>query len=104
MIVCRDGSNADGNIASFRSIVNAIIFLAPISAFDEKLAEDPTVNRLVRAQTCILSAADIYSRMAVLYSFHPFGNRCYLSITRSRARFSYIDVTLHQHSGTGNIN
>lgn len=28
--------------------MNAIIFLAPISAFDEVLAEDPSVNRLVR--------------------------------------------------------
>lgn len=26
--------------------INAIIFLAPISCFDEKLAEDPSVNRL----------------------------------------------------------
>ena len=28
-------------------IVTAIIFLAPISSFDEWLLEDPTVNRLV---------------------------------------------------------
>lgn len=28
--------------------VEAIIFLAPISAFDQVLAEDPKVNRLVR--------------------------------------------------------
>ena len=28
--------------------VNAIIFLAPISGFDQVLAEDRTVNRLVR--------------------------------------------------------
>jgi hypothetical protein len=29
-------------------VVEAIIFLAPISAFDQVLAEDPKVNRLVR--------------------------------------------------------
>lgn len=29
--------------------MDAIIFLAPISAFDEVLAEDPSVNRLVSA-------------------------------------------------------
>jgi hypothetical protein len=29
--------------------VDAIIFLAPISCFDQVLAEDPKVNRLVRA-------------------------------------------------------
>jgi guanine nucleotide-binding protein subunit alpha len=28
--------------------MDAIIFLAPISAFDQTLAEEPTVNRLVR--------------------------------------------------------
>jgi guanine nucleotide-binding protein subunit alpha len=28
------------------SLVNCIIFLAPISAFDQVLTEDPTVNRL----------------------------------------------------------
>ena len=30
--------------------VNAIIFLAPISGFDEWLVEDPSINRLVRVQ------------------------------------------------------
>lgn len=30
------------------SAVEAIIFLAPISAFDQVLTEDPKVNRLVR--------------------------------------------------------
>ena len=29
-------------------VVDAIIFLAPISAFDQVLTEDPKVNRLVR--------------------------------------------------------
>lgn len=29
--------------------MNAIIFLAPISCFDQVLAEDPSVNRLVSA-------------------------------------------------------
>jgi hypothetical protein len=30
-------------------VVDAIIFLAPISAFDQVLTEDPQVNRLVRS-------------------------------------------------------
>lgn len=30
-------------------LVDAIIFLAPISGFDQVLAEDKTVNRLVRS-------------------------------------------------------
>jgi G-protein alpha subunit len=30
--------------------MNAIIFLAPISCFDQALAEDPSVNRLVRPE------------------------------------------------------
>lgn len=30
------------------ALVDAIIFLAPISGFDQVLAEDRTVNRLVR--------------------------------------------------------
>ena len=33
--------------APFMDDVDAIIFLAPISCFDQVLAEDPTVNRLV---------------------------------------------------------
>ena len=33
----------------FTSTVNAIIFLAPISSFDEWLVEDPNINRLVRS-------------------------------------------------------
>jgi hypothetical protein len=41
-------------------VVDAIIFLAPISAFDQVLTEDPQVNRLVR-------------------SFHLSGQFCWLS-------------------------
>jgi hypothetical protein len=33
--------------APFFDDVNAIIFLAPISCFDQVLAEDPSINRLV---------------------------------------------------------
>ncbi len=35
--------------------VDAIIFLAPICAFDQVLVEDRTVNRLVRAPILTLS-------------------------------------------------
>lgn len=35
-------------------LVNAIIFLAPVSAFDEWLAEDPHVNRLVKSLICLV--------------------------------------------------
>lgn len=33
--------------------MNAIIFLAPISCFDQVLAEDPNVNRLVSAPSAL---------------------------------------------------
>lgn len=36
--------------------MDAIIFLAPLSAFDEVLAEDPNVNRLVSALRVISRA------------------------------------------------
>jgi len=34
--------------------MNAIIFLAPISCFDQVLAEDPNVNRLVSVSLCLV--------------------------------------------------
>jgi guanine nucleotide-binding protein subunit alpha len=37
--------------------MDAIIFLAPISAFDQTLAEDPSVNRLVRDPVTICLAS-----------------------------------------------
>lgn len=41
--------------------VNAIIFLAPISVFDESLEEDPTVNRL--EDTYLLWKAVVSSKL-----------------------------------------
>lgn len=37
----------------------AIIFLAPIGAFDQKLAEDRSVNRLVGVHTVSTQSIDI---------------------------------------------
>lgn len=39
--------------APFFDDMDAIIFLAPISCFDQVLAEDPTVNRLVRVPAAV---------------------------------------------------
>jgi hypothetical protein len=44
----------------FFDSINAIIFLAPISAFDQTLAEDKHANRLVRQ----------------IFSLHPFTSSC----------------------------
>jgi hypothetical protein len=54
---CGSGSRCQALIAMTRAVVaawapfmddvDAIIFLAPISCFDQVLAEDPNVNRLV---------------------------------------------------------
>lgn len=51
--------------------MDAIIFLAPISAFDQVLVEDRTVNRLVRSLPCpqsgtVLTALDVTQEDSVL--------------------------------------
>lgn len=38
-------------------LVNAIIFLAPMSCFDESLIEDSNINRLVCASVCLQSSS-----------------------------------------------
>ncbi|KAJ7739355.1 G-protein alpha subunit [Mycena metata] len=54
--------------------VNAIIFLAPISCFDERLAEDPSVNRL--EDTLMLWKAIVSSPLLGKISLIVFLNKC----------------------------
>jgi len=54
--------------------VNAIIFLAPISCFDERLAEDPTINRL--QDSFILWRAICSSKLLEKATFILFLNKC----------------------------
>ncbi|KAJ7458957.1 G-protein alpha subunit [Mycena latifolia] len=54
--------------------VNAIIFLAPISCFDERLAEDPTVNRL--EDTLLLWKAIVSSKLLGKTTLIVFLNKC----------------------------
>ena len=51
-------SMADGDIfyLYIPTLVNAVIFLAPVSSFDEWLAEDPNVNRLVSVTRRLLAS------------------------------------------------
>ncbi|KAF7359810.1 Guanine nucleotide-binding protein alpha-4 subunit [Mycena venus] len=54
--------------------VNAIIFLAPISCFDERLAEDPSVNRL--EDTLLLWRAIVSSSLLKKTTLIVFLNKC----------------------------
>ncbi|EJF67466.1 G-alpha-domain-containing protein [Dichomitus squalens LYAD-421 SS1] len=54
--------------------VNAIIFLAPISAFDQQLAEDPKVNRL--EDSFLLWKSVIESRLLAHVNIVLFLNKC----------------------------
>ncbi|KAJ6559858.1 guanine nucleotide binding protein, alpha subunit [Mycena capillaripes] len=54
--------------------VNAIIFLAPISCFDERLAEDPSVNRL--EDTLLLWRAIVASKLLKKTTLVVFLNKC----------------------------
>ncbi|VDB91649.1 unnamed protein product [Peniophora sp. CBMAI 1063] len=54
--------------------VNAIIFLAPISVFDESLDEDPTVNRL--EDTYLLWKAVVSSKLLSKVQLILFLNKC----------------------------
>ncbi|KAJ7713783.1 G-protein alpha subunit [Mycena maculata] len=54
--------------------VNAIIFLAPISCFDERLAEDPSVNRL--EDTLLLWKAIVSSKLLGKTTLIVFLNKC----------------------------
>ncbi|KAJ7142881.1 guanine nucleotide binding protein, alpha subunit [Mycena epipterygia] len=54
--------------------VNAIIFLAPISCFDERLAEDPSVNRL--EDTLLLWKAIVSSKLLTKTTLIVFLNKC----------------------------
>ncbi|KAJ7479363.1 G-protein alpha subunit, partial [Mycena galericulata] len=54
--------------------VNAIIFLAPISCFDERLAEDPSVNRL--EDTLLLWKTIVSSKLLGKTTLIVFLNKC----------------------------
>ena len=54
--------------------MNAIIFLAPISCFDEHLAEDPSINRL--EDTFILWKAICSSKQLCHTTLVVFMNKC----------------------------
>ncbi|KAI0033481.1 G-alpha-domain-containing protein [Vararia minispora EC-137] len=54
--------------------VNAIIFLAPISVFDERLEEDPTMNRL--EDTYLLWKAVVSSKLLQKVQLILFLNKC----------------------------
>ncbi|EMD30978.1 heterotrimeric G-protein alpha subunit [Gelatoporia subvermispora B] len=54
--------------------INAIIFLAPISCFDEKLAEDPSVNRL--QDSMLLWKAVCSSKLLKKVQLILFLNKC----------------------------
>ncbi|KAJ7483231.1 guanine nucleotide binding protein, alpha subunit [Mycena latifolia] len=54
--------------------VNAIIFLAPISAFDQVLAEDPRVNRL--EDSMLLWQAVVSSKLLAKVNIVLFLNKC----------------------------
>ena len=60
-------SDASRSIFLTKFVVDAIIFLAPISAFDQVLTEDPKVNRLVRpllfSQFCRISPEPRFRRI-----------------------------------------
>ncbi|KAJ7086337.1 guanine nucleotide-binding protein alpha subunit [Mycena belliarum] len=58
----------------FFDAVNAIIFLAPISCFDERLAEDPAVNRL--EDSLLLWRAIVSSKLLGKTTLIVFLNKC----------------------------
>lgn len=54
--------------------VNAIIFLAPISAFDQTLAEDPRVNRL--EDSMLLWRSVVSNKLLANVNIILFLNKC----------------------------
>ncbi|KAJ7594350.1 guanine nucleotide binding protein, alpha subunit [Mycena floridula] len=70
--------------------VNAIIFLAPISAFDQVLAEDPRVNRL--EDSLLLWKAVTSNKLLANVNFVLFLNKCDLLQAKLDA-----GVRLNQH-------
>jgi len=70
--------------------VNAIIFLAPISAFDQVLAEDPRVNRL--EDSLILWKSVVSNKLLTNVNIVLFLNKCDLLQAKLEA-----GVRLNQH-------
>lgn len=69
--------------ASFFDDVNAIIFLAPISCFDEKLAEDRKINRL--EDSFLLWKAVCSNKLLTKTQLILFLNKCDLLEKKLRA-------------------
>jgi len=69
--------------APFFEDVNAIIFLAPISAFDQVLAEDPRVNRV--EDSLLLWKSVVSNRLLAEVNVVLFLNKCDLLQTKLNA-------------------
>lgn len=65
----------------FANLVNAIIFLAPISAFDQVLAEDPRVNRL--EDSLLLWRGVVSNKLLAHVNLILFLNKCDLLKVRN---------------------
>lgn len=71
--------------STFLTTVNAIIFLAPISAFDQVLAEDPRVNRL--EDSMLLWQALVSNKLLAQVNVILFLNKCNLLKVRPSVYF-----------------
>jgi len=67
--------------APFLDDVNVIIFLAPISVFDENLAEDKKVNRLVSTKLR-LSLTTLTRGLSTVRLFRVVGETLWKPVTR----------------------
>ncbi len=73
--------------APFFDDVDAIIFLAPISCFDEKLAEDRRINRL--EDSFLLWKAVCSNKLLSKTMFILFLNKCDLLEKKLKARTAF---------------
>ncbi|KAJ3722278.1 guanine nucleotide binding protein, alpha subunit [Lentinula raphanica] len=101
--------------APYFSDVNAIIFLAPISAFDQVLTEDPHVNRL--EDSILLWKGVVSNKLLEKVNFVLFLNKCDLLQAKLNAGVrlrdhmisygdrpnNYESVSKYLHSKFGNI-
>lgn len=87
--------------SAFFDDVNAIIFLAPISAIDEKLAEDRRVNRL--EDTLLLWRAVCSNKLLARVQLVLFLNKCDLLEKKIRYGLQVKDY-IPSYSGSGREN
>ncbi|KAH8116122.1 G-alpha-domain-containing protein [Phellopilus nigrolimitatus] len=88
--------------APFFDSVNAIIFLAPISAFDEWLTEDPNVNRL--EDTFDLWSTICGSRLLASVEFILFLNKYDILRAKLRAGARFADYVVNYNDENGKKN